>query len=104
MRASNFKRFLKTIPKQIKAFTREADEKDGDEQWEHPTERYCASKILIWIIRKTKGDLSNNQIVRAWRSIVKECWSMEDFHTYNERNNIAVLGETKWRLSQDQGH
>ncbi len=104
MRASNFKRFLKSVPAQITAFTKEADEKDGDDQWESAVHRYSAARILVWILGSTGATLRNHQLIKAWMSIVTKCWNMEDFTTFTQKDYELILNEVKYEMRRFDYH
>lgn len=104
MRASNFKRFLKTLPDQITAFSHEADEKDGDDQWEMAIHRYSAARILAWILDNTGTTLRNHQLVKAWASIVTKCGNLEDFTAFAKMDGELILAEVKYNVQRFNYH
>ena len=96
MRVSNFRKFKKTLPRQIANFSVEADKDVGDDEWEMPIHRYSAAEILVWILNKTGATLRKSQMVEAWVSVVRQCWNMQDFSQYNGRNHQAILSEIEY--------
>lgn len=66
MRASKFRKFKGTFPKEIKFFF---EVKGFEDEWEEVT-CHPASGILGWIIKRSGATLRKNQIIEAWGSTV----------------------------------
>jgi hypothetical protein len=93
MRASNFRRFKKSLQGHIVDFSIEADKYVSDDVWESPVHRHSAAEILVWILNKTGATLRKSQLVEAWRSIVSKCCNLVDFTAFTEQNHKMILGD-----------
>lgn len=88
MKASKFKRFKRNLGSQLDLFFVKAHT---------PGERKEASDILAWIINQTRVTLRNHQLVEAWKSLVGDSWSLEDFDLFGANNDL-ILHKIKLKI------
>lgn len=99
MKASNFKRFKKSLRKHIYDFSVGADKNVNKDEVEMPIHRYSAAEILVWIIENTGITLRKHQLVEAWKAIVSKCWNMIDFDLFCANNDV-ILRAVEWVIKK----